>query len=116
MQVFWYHHLEHLDAFIRCVNIRDEEINSKNKDGNKFLASLNNITKHVKAGLTDLAALDSVMKIGEIIAGGKEAFRENPVFSFITCVVKSPLQMVDDTASKLIAMARHYELPCYSYE
>jgi hypothetical protein len=24
--------------------------------------------------------------------------------------------MVDDTASKLIAMARHYGLPCYSYE
>ncbi len=100
-------HLENLDAFIRCVNIRDEEINSQNKDVNKFLASLNNITKHVQAGLTDLASLDQVMKIGEIIAGGKEAFRENPVFSFITCVVKSPLQMVDDTASKLIAMSRY---------
>jgi trimethylamine--corrinoid protein Co-methyltransferase len=68
---------------------------------------LNNITKHVQAGLTDLAALDHVIQIGEIIAGGREAFRENPVFSFICCVVKSPLQMVDDTAAKLIAISRH---------
>jgi len=31
--------LEHLDFFLRCVNIRDKEINRENKDVNKFLAS-----------------------------------------------------------------------------
>jgi trimethylamine--corrinoid protein Co-methyltransferase len=98
-------HLEHLDFFIRCVNIRDEEVTAENKDVNKYLASLDNITKHVQAGLTDLNALDDVLRVGEIVAGGASAFRENPVLSFITCVVKSPLQMVDDTASKLIAMS-----------
>jgi len=97
-------HLEHLDFFIRCVNIRDKEVTAENKDVNKYLASLNNITKHVQAGLTELDALDDVIRLGEIIAGGKNAFRENPVLSFITCVIKSPLQMVDDTAEKLIAI------------
>jgi len=98
--------LENLDSFIRCVNIRDESVTERNKDVNKFLASLNNITKHVQAGLTHLAGLDDVIRLGEIIAGGKESFRENPILSFITCVVKSPLQIVDDTAAKLIEITK----------
>ena len=97
--------LEHLDAFIRCVNIQDPEITDANKDVNKFLASLNHMRKHVMAGLTSLAALDDVVRLGQIIAGGAAAFEANPVLSFITCVVKSPLQIVDDTAEKLIEIA-----------
>ncbi len=99
-------HLEHLDSFVRCVNIRDKEVTAANKDVNKFLASLNNITKHVQAGLTDIGALDDVVRMGEIIAGGKEAFRDNPVVSFIACVIKSPFQVVDDTASKVIEISK----------
>lgn len=98
--------LEHLDFFIRCVNVRDDEITTENKDANKFLASLDNITKHVQAGLTDLAALDAVIEMGRIIAGGEESFAREPILSFITCLTKSPLQMVDDTAEKLIEIAR----------
>ncbi len=99
-------HLDHLDSFIRCVNIRDKEVTEENKDVNKFLASFNNITKHVQAGLTSLAALGDVIRLGEIIAGGKDAFLKNPVLSFITCVIKSPLQMVEDTASKVIEISK----------
>lgn len=98
--------LENLDSFIRCVNIRDEEVTRDNKDVNKFLASLDNITKHVQGGLTSLSAIDEVIRLGEIVAGGKEAFEKEPTVSFITCVVKSPLQIVDDTAAKLMAMSR----------
>ena len=99
-------HLENLDFFIRCVNIRDKAVTAENKDVNKYLASLNNITKHVQAGLTDLAALDDVIRLGQIIAGGEDGFRENPLLSFITCVIKSPLQMVDDTTMKFMEMCR----------
>lgn len=99
-------HLDHLDAFIRCVNIQDEAVTAENKDVNKFLASLNCITKHVQAGLTDLGALDDVVEMGRILAGGEGAFEKNPVLSFITCVVKSPLQIVDDTAEKLIEISK----------
>ena len=99
-------HLENLDFFIRCVNIQDKEVTEENKDVNKLLASLDNMTKHVQAGLTSLGALDDVVRMGEIIAGGKDAFEQNPVISFITCVIKSPLQVVEDTAEKLIAIAK----------
>jgi trimethylamine--corrinoid protein Co-methyltransferase len=96
--------LDHLDFFIRPLNIQDPEITTANHDVNKFFASLNNITKHVQAGLTALESLNDVVRIAEIIAGGHQALRENPIISFIACVFKSPLQIVDDTASKVFAI------------
>jgi len=99
-------HLDNLDGFIRPVNIQDEDITEENKDVNKFFACLNNMTKHVMAGLTSLDKLDEVIRMAEIIAGGKEELRGNPIVSFITCVFKSPLQMVDDTTQKCIEVVR----------
>ena len=42
----------------------------------------------------------------EKIAGGEEELRLNPIISFITCVFKSPLQLVDDTTQKCIEIVR----------
>jgi trimethylamine--corrinoid protein Co-methyltransferase len=98
--------LEHLDFFIRCVNIQDKDVTEENKDVNKFLASLNNITKHVEAGLTSVTAIDHVVQMAHIIAGGKEEFEKEPLISFIACVIKSPLQMVNDTAKTVIEVCR----------
>jgi trimethylamine--corrinoid protein Co-methyltransferase len=97
-------YLDNLDAFIRPVNIQDEDITEENKDVNKFFASLDNTTKHVMSGLTDLSQLDSVIRMAEIIAGTR--LEDNPIISFITCAVKSPLQLVDDTTQKLMEIAR----------
>jgi len=98
--------LPNLDFFIRNVNIQDEAITEANKDVNQFFTSLSNISKHVMAGLTSLDALDDVMRLGHIVTGGEDAFHENPVLSFITCVIKSPLQMVSDTAAKLLEISK----------
>ena len=40
---------------------------------NKFFACLNNITKHVQAGLTKLDKLSHVLNMAQIVAGGPEA-------------------------------------------
>lgn len=98
--------LEHVDFFIRNVNIQDEGITPDNKDVNVFLASLMHMTKHVQSGLTELNRLDDVIKLAEIVAGGPEQFKNNPIISFITCLIKSPLQMVEDTTEKLMAIAQ----------
>jgi trimethylamine--corrinoid protein Co-methyltransferase len=97
--------LDQVDFFIRNVNIQDEGISPNNKDVNVFLASLMYMTKHVQAGLTDIDRLDDILKLTEMIAGGPENFKKNPIISFITCLIKSPLQMVNDTAEKLMAIA-----------
>ena len=99
-------HLDTVDGYIRTVNIQDKEITEMNKDVNKFFACLNNTTKHVQSGLTNLAQLDNVVKMAEIIAGGKTGLRENPLISFITCLVKSPLQFVDDTTETFIEICK----------
>lgn len=99
-------HLDSWDSFLRTVNIQDDEINDDNKDVNKFFASLNNTTKHVMSGLTNRRQLSNVVNMAQMIAGGEEKLRENPIISFITCVVKSPLQLVDDTTQTAIEVAR----------
>ncbi len=99
-------HLETLDGYIRTVNIQDEDITEDNKDVNKFFASLNNTTKHFMSGLTKLEQLENVVRMAELIAGGKEALKENPIISFITCLVKSPLQFVADTTDSFIEICR----------
>ena len=98
-------HIDSWDSFLRPVNIQDDDINTQNKDVSKFFVSLSNTTKHVMSGLTEFSQLDSVVKMAQIIAGGEEKLRENPLISFITCVVKSPLQLVADTTQKAIAIA-----------
>jgi len=99
-------HLETLDGYIRTVNIQDKDITEDNKDVNKFFASLNNTTKHVMSGLTSLKQLDNVVNMAKLIVGGEKELKENPIISFITCLVKSPLQFVDDTTDTLIAICR----------
>jgi trimethylamine--corrinoid protein Co-methyltransferase len=99
-------HLDSWDSFLRTVNIQDDDINDDNKDVNKFFASLNNTTKHVMSGLTQLSQLDNVVRMAQIIAGGENSFKDNPIISFITCTVKSPLQLVDDTTQKAIEIAK----------
>ncbi|HUT67033.1 MAG TPA: trimethylamine methyltransferase family protein [Dehalococcoidales bacterium] len=99
-------HLETVDGYIRTVNIQDKDINEDNKDVNKFFACLNNTTKHVMSGLTNLKQLDNVVKMAEIIAGGPDKLEENPLISFITCLVKSPLQFVDDTTETFMEVCK----------
>jgi trimethylamine--corrinoid protein Co-methyltransferase len=99
-------HLQTVDGYIRTVNIQDKDITEDNKDVNKFFASLNNTTKHVMSGLTNLKQLDNVVRMAELIVGGKEQLDKNPIISFITCLVKSPLQFVEDTTDTFIEVCR----------
>jgi len=102
--------LENLDFFIRPINIQDEDITEENKDVNKFFASLDNINKHVMAGITDLNQVENVIKLARLVAGGQQELVNNPVISFISCVTKSPLQMVGDAALRMLAANRN-QLP-----
>lgn len=98
--------LDNLDFFIRNVNVQDADITTENKDVNVFFASLNHTTKPVISGVADFDQLDKIVGMAEIIAGDREKLIENPIVSFITSVIKSPLQVVAETAEKLIAIAR----------
>lgn len=95
--------LDNVDFFIRNVNIQDEGITEQNKDVNVFLASFMYMQKHVMAGLVDINNLNTILKLAELVCGKENS--ASPV-SFITCIIKSPLQMVEDTTEKLLAIAK----------
>jgi len=98
--------LPNVDFFIRNVNVQDPDLAPEAKDANVVTTALAHTGKHVQVGLSRTESLDEVLRIAAIVAGGEERLRENPVLSFITCLVKSPLQMVEDSAAKLVAIAR----------
>lgn len=98
--------LDNVDFFIRNVNVQDDDITADNKDVNVFLASLMHTSKHVQAGIVEADRLDDVLTLAELVAGGPDELKENPIISFITCLIKSPLQMVEDTTDKLIRIAQ----------
>ncbi len=101
-------HLENLDFFIRPINIQDEDITDENQDVNKFFASLDNINKHVMAGITNLQKMKDVIKLAQFVAGGEQELLENPIISFISSVAKSPLQIGEDSALRMLAANRHH--------
>jgi trimethylamine--corrinoid protein Co-methyltransferase len=98
--------LNNVDFFIRNVNVQDEAITPSNKDVNVFFGSLLYMTKHVQAGLVEISSIDSLVRLGELLTGGSDAFQDNPLISFIACLIKSPLQMVEDTTQKVIEIAK----------
>jgi len=53
-----------------------------------------------------LKQLNNVVRMAELVAGGKKTLEDNPIISFITCLVKSPLQFVDDTTATFIEVCR----------
>ncbi len=99
-------YLDSWDSFLRTVNIQDDDITDDNKDVNKFFAALNNTTKHVMSGLTELSQLSNIIRMSQLIVGGEERLRDNPIISFIACIIKSPLQLVDDTTQKAMEIAK----------
>ncbi len=113
-------HLSNVDFFIRNVNAQDESIPAEHRDVNIYFAALLHTAKHVQGGLESLEALQPMLRLAELAAAdgadpdsaerdgaspdSTERGRALPV-SFIACPVKSPLQMVADTAEKVVAIA-----------
>ncbi|TDA66988.1 MAG: hypothetical protein D9V47_11770 [Clostridia bacterium] len=68
-------------------------------DVNRFFSALTNTSKHVMGGVYTIQGIRDVVAMAEEIAGGREALRERPFISMITCVM-SPL-VLDETYSAL---------------
>lgn len=96
--------LENIDGLSRAI---EPDVPENLQDPTKAFLYLNNTTKHCcLANLVDINSLSKVIKIAEIVAGGKEALRENPLISFTTCLTVSPLRLVEDTTEKFIQIVK----------
>jgi trimethylamine--corrinoid protein Co-methyltransferase len=74
-------------------------------DVNRFFAGLSQSSKHIMGGVYTMDGLRQVIRMGEIVAGGKDALRERPVISVITCVM-SPLRVDSHYAQLMMEAAR----------
>ena len=85
------HVLENIHLF--TINVFPNEIESKDAiDVNRFFHSFDNTTKHVMGGPYSLAGCEKVVRMAEMIAGGKEQLRRRPFVSFITLII-SPFKI-----------------------
>ncbi len=73
----------------------------------RFYPALKNCIKPVRTSVYDVREAHQVLKLGELIAGSKEAFWERPFINFGYCSIVSPLTMDYDSTEMLMYFAEN---------
>lgn len=73
----------------------------------RFYPALKNCLKPCRTSVIDLAEVRQVLKLGELIAGSKEAYWERPFINFGYCSIVSPLTMDFDSTEMLMFYAEN---------
>lgn len=89
--------LEHVHFYMRPVVSRD--IPAQDLDLNQFYACLAATPKHVMANAYQPENVARLRQMGDILAGGSEAFEARPTLSLVACWTVSPLRYAEDTVT-----------------
>ena len=73
----------------------------------RFYAALKNCVKPVRTSVYDLREARQVIKLGEQIAGSKEAFWQRPFINFGYCAAVSPLTLDFDSTDTMMYFAEN---------
>lgn len=73
----------------------------------RFYTALKNCTKPVRTSVYDLCEAKQVIRLGELIAGSKEAFWERPFINFGYCAAVSPLTLDFDSTDTMMYFAEN---------
>ena len=79
----------------------------------RFYPALKNCLKPVRGNTPDLRDLKRVVELGEIIAGGPEAYRERPLITHHCCAAVSPLTLDINSTDSIIYLTER-DMPCYA--
>lgn len=100
--------LENVHIF--TINVFPNEIEHVDDiDINRFYWAIANTSKHVMGGCYSYKGMQQVVEMAQIIAGGKEALRDQPFVSFITLLI-SPLK-IDELYGEMACYAAQQGLP-----
>ena len=102
--------LDNIHFYLRCCVARD--IPGELLDLNTYYAALTNTGKHVTGNCFTVSSLHDVLEMAEMIAGSRQALRERPFISFITCWTVSPLRYAPETVEVLTEIVRQ-EMPVF---
>ncbi len=97
--------LEHIHFYMRPVVSRD--IPPEDLDINQYYACLAATPKHVMANSYRPENVSRLRQMGEILAGGADAFDRRPVLSFVACWTVSPLRYATETVEVVDAVVAH---------
>ncbi len=73
----------------------------------RFYPALKNCVKPCRTSVIDVREAEQVLKLGELIAGSREAYRERPFINFGYCSIVSPLTMDYDSTEMLMYYAEN---------
>ena len=73
----------------------------------RFYPALKNCVKPCRTSVYDVREAEQVLKLGELIAGSKEAYLERPFINFGYCAIVSPLTMDFDSTEMLMYFAEN---------
>ncbi len=73
----------------------------------RFYTALKNCVKPVRTSVYDIREAKQVIRLGEIIAGSKEAFWERPFINFGYCAAVSPLTLDYDSTETMMYFAEN---------
>lgn len=73
----------------------------------RFYAALKNCIKPVRTSVYDVREAKQVIRLGELIAGSREAFWERPFINFGYCSIVSPLTMDYDSTETMMYFAEN---------
>lgn len=90
--------MENIHLFM--LPVYPSDVPAEHMDVNRFGVALAYCGKHVMGGVYSAEGVRRVIRMAEIIAGSKEALRERPLVSMVTCCGISPFTL-DDKYSEL---------------
>ena len=96
-------YLSEIDVYERAIGAND--MPQQSVQLHIAEAWLSNTTKHGFMGPGDGYFLKKIVEMAAAIAGGKEALRERPIITFVTCPV-SPLQLIRESCEIIMESAR----------
>lgn len=102
--------LDNIHFYLRACVARD--IPEDLLDINTYYAALANTTKHVTGNCFTVETARDVIDMAAMIAGSKDALRDRPFISFITCWTVSPLRYAPDTVDVLTEVVRQ-DMPVF---
>ncbi|MFT4715710.1 MAG: trimethylamine--corrinoid protein Co-methyltransferase [Paracoccaceae bacterium] len=96
---------EHFDLF--SISTLADDAPKDQFSLTRFYAALKNCVKPVRTSVYDIREAKQVIKLGELIAGSKEAFWERPFINFGYCAAVSPLTLDFDSTETMMYFAEN---------
>ena len=102
------HIVNNLDGFdLFSISTLADDAPSDQFSLTRFYTALKNCVKPVRTSVYNIGEAEQVIKLGELIAGSREAYWERPFINFGYCSIVSPLTMDFDSTDTMMYFAEN---------